>query len=97
MVEERRSGEVNAGGGGGVLMALQTLVLWWERRGQHLLQEGKRRSNRGGSVPMRWRWPEASGCVVGSQRQRRLQERGDDFGRAEVGCYGKSDQMSSRT
>jgi hypothetical protein len=31
--EGRRSDEVNAGGGGGVLMALQTLVSGWERRG----------------------------------------------------------------
>jgi hypothetical protein len=35
--EGRRSNEVNASGGGGVLMALQTLVLGWERRGRRPL------------------------------------------------------------
>jgi hypothetical protein len=70
MVEGRRSDEVNAGGGGGLLMALQTSVSGWERRGWCPLQEGKWRRHRGVSVPMCWRWPEGGGCggmkLVGS-------------------------------
>jgi hypothetical protein len=33
--------------------------------------------------------------AAGSQRRRRLRELGDDFGRAEVGCYGKSGWTSA--
>jgi hypothetical protein len=63
MTEGRRSDEVNAGGGGGVLMALQTSVSGWERRGQRPLQEGNRRRHHGVSVPMRWRWPGGRGSM----------------------------------
>jgi hypothetical protein len=56
--EGRWSNKVNAGGSGGVLMALQTSVSGWERRGRRPLQVGKWRRHCGISVPMCWRWPE---------------------------------------
>jgi hypothetical protein len=59
--EGRRFDRVNDGGSGGVLMALQTSVSGWERRGWLPLQEGKWRRHRGVSVPMCRGWPEGGG------------------------------------
>jgi hypothetical protein len=56
--EGRRSDEVNASGGGGVLMALQTSVSGWERRGGAPCRRGS-----GGGIVVS-RFP----CARGGQR-----------------------------
>jgi hypothetical protein len=58
MAEGRRSDEANGGGGGGVLMALQTLISGWERRGGTRCRRGS-----GGGI-MASRFP----CARGGQR-----------------------------